>query len=66
MFITLNGKKQKLREEMPLSRLLAEFKVEERAVAIEVNGNIIPRSEFSNLEIKEGDTIELLRVVGGG
>lgn len=66
MFVTLNGKKQEIKEAMPLSRLLTEFKVPEKGVAIEVNGNIIPRSEFSNLRIREGDIIEMLRIVGGG
>ena len=66
MFITLNGKKQEIRGVMPLSGLLTELKVAERAVAIEVNGNIIPRSEFEDLEIKEGDRIEVLRLIGGG
>ena len=51
---------------MTLSGLLTELKVPQKGVAIEVNGNIIPRSEFENLQIKEGDRIEILRIVGGG
>lgn len=51
---------------MTLSGLLTELKVPQKAVAIEVNGNIIPRGEFSSLQIRGGDIIEILRVVGGG
>jgi sulfur carrier protein len=66
MFITLNGKKREVKEEISLPVLLAEFKVPEKGIAVEVNGNIIPRSDFSNLEIRKGDTIEILRIIGGG
>lgn len=66
MFISLNGKRRQIKQAMSLHQLLAELKVEARAVAIEVNENIIPRSEFSSLQIRGGDIIEILRVVGGG
>jgi thiamine biosynthesis protein ThiS len=66
MFITLNGKKREVKEEISLPVLLAEFKVPEKGIAVEVNGNIIPHSDFSNLEIRKGDTIEILRIIGGG
>jgi sulfur carrier protein len=34
--------------------------------AIEINQNIIPRSEYMNTEIHAGDKIEIVQAIGGG
>lgn len=66
MYITLNGRRQEIKGEESLSRLLTELKIEARTVAIEVNEHLIPKSEWSDCVIKEGDRIEILQAMGGG
>lgn len=66
MFINLNGKKREIRQDITVSHLLEELGVKEKAVAVEVNGNIVPRGEFGNTQLREGDNVEILHIVGGG
>lgn len=40
------------------------FKIE--LIALELNGEIIPKSEFENLILKENDKAEIVSFVGGG
>ncbi|HDZ4965026.1 TPA: sulfur carrier protein ThiS [Campylobacter jejuni] len=40
------------------------FKIE--LIALELNGKIIPKSEFENLILKENDKAEIVNFVGGG
>jgi len=35
-------------------------------VAAELNGNIVPRAEFKNTVLKNGDSLEIVNFVGGG
>ncbi|EPR8879088.1 sulfur carrier protein ThiS, partial [Campylobacter coli] len=40
------------------------FKIE--LIALELNGEIVPKSEFENLILKENDKAEIVSFVGGG
>jgi thiamine biosynthesis protein ThiS len=42
------------------------MKIDYATVVAEVNGRIVPRSEFGTAVLKEGSSIELVRFVGGG
>jgi thiazole synthase len=46
--------------------LLAARGVKENAVAIAVNGEVVPRRNWSNVRLADGDRVELVRVVAGG
>ncbi len=35
-------------------------------VAVEVNGKIVPRSEYDKTILNDGDSVEIVRFVGGG
>ncbi len=37
-----------------------------RRIAVERNGNIVPKSEYDNVVLKEGDSLEVVGFVGGG
>ena len=49
-----------------LHELIASMDLNPGRVAVELNGNIIPRSEFSNVKLKNGDSLEIVHFVGGG
>ena len=64
--IQLNGVEYKFREKTKLKDVLKKFKIEEKKVAIEINGSIIHSHEVKNCEIKNDDKIEIVHFIGGG
>ena len=69
MEIKVNGKAQSLvAERVPLPELLAELGVdpEQPGIAIAVNYEVIPRSEWSEAFVKAGDEVELITARQGG
>ncbi len=66
MQITLNGKITNIDKNLKISHLLKKYNIEQNMVAIEINLEILPVSQYEEREIKEGDKIELVEFVGGG
>lgn len=65
MQITLNGESISLDNQVNIVQLLTRLEISGR-LAVEVNQRIIPRSLFSNYEIKSGDNVEIVEAIGGG
>jgi sulfur carrier protein len=51
---------------IPLSELLEALELKADRIAVEVNGDIAPRTQWSFLTVAEGDKIEIVPFVGGG
>ena len=66
MDIRLNGARQRVPAECSVLQLLAEVGLAERRVAVEVNGEIVPRGQHGGLVLHEGDRIEIVHALGGG
>lgn len=66
MKLTVNGKPVELAGPTRLLDYLARLGVNPRAVAVEVNARILDRAEFDAAELREGDVVEVVRMVGGG
>ncbi len=66
MKIELNGNLLEIDQRTTVGALLDERGIERRMVAVELNGEIIPRYDFDETEISDGDHLELLQMVGGG
>jgi sulfur carrier protein len=64
--LQINGKKIELEHPTRLLDYLDQLGVNQRAVAIEHNGTIIERAAYDAVTLKEGDTVEIVRMVGGG
>lgn len=64
--VTLNGKAIQIDAGTTIGALLDSREIERRMVAVELNGEIIPRYEFDDTVINAGDHLELLQMVGGG
>ncbi|GIX40588.1 MAG: thiamine biosynthesis protein ThiS [Leptospiraceae bacterium] len=64
----VNGKEVSIKElELPtIEELLKKYNVKTKMVAIEINGKVVPKSEWQNVQLKENDKIEVIRFVGGG
>ena len=66
MNLSLNGSPYTLPEGSTLSDLSKALELEGKRFAIEVNEDIIPRSEHATHAINEGDNIEVVEAIGGG
>ena len=64
--LQVNGKKVELEDATPLLAYVEKLGVNPRAIAVEHNGTIIERAEYSSVTLKDGDTVEIVRMVGGG
>lgn len=64
--IRLNGERREVGGDSTLLGLLSELRRDPRTVAIECNGEIVPRSRFGEVRVAEGDRIELVQFVQGG
>lgn len=65
MQLTVNGQAVDISVET-LSQLIQHFELKEEHVVAEVDGEIIERSEWAELQLKAGSVIELVHFVGGG
>ena len=66
MDIQLNGEPRQTATDITIARLLADEGLAERRVAVEVNGEIIPRSQHGEHRLKAGDAVEVVHALGGG
>jgi thiamine biosynthesis protein ThiS len=51
---------------IPLSELLNSLELKADRVAVELNGDIAPRTQWAFLSVVDGDKIEIVHFVGGG
>ncbi len=63
--IIINGSKINL-DEIKLTDYLNDNRFDTSKIAIEINGSILPKSEYSGAVLKDGDKVEIVSFVGGG
>ena len=66
MSIRVNGKEEALKAGQTLCAFLAERGIDAAAVAVEINGSVIRREDFSRTVVAQDAVVEILRFVGGG
>ncbi len=64
--VSLNGKPREFPAALTFAQLLGELALEGKRLAIERNGEIVPRSRFAESHLSDGDRIEVVIAVGGG
>lgn len=64
--IQLNGESYRLVPNTTIPDLLARLQLTEQRVAIELNLEIVPRTNWGTTSIKAGDQLEIVHFVGGG
>lgn len=62
----VNGETQKLLEKIPLSEFLQREGYAPEKIAVELNGEIIPRSRYASVILTDADKLEIVSFVGGG
>jgi sulfur carrier protein len=64
--LSINGKSQQFGPATRIADVIRHLGLEGKRVAVERNGEIVPRSDFSLVELANGDAIEIVVAVGGG
>jgi len=64
--LMLNGKERVVAAGMTLPELLDELGVNRRLVAVAHNGEVVPRDNYDDIVLRDGDAVEIVRMVGGG
>jgi sulfur carrier protein len=65
MQIHINGENRDVSEKTVLG-LLESLGIDPRRVAVELNMDILPKAEYTEKTIADGDRIEIVHFVGGG
>lgn len=66
MQIILNGDSRELNDKSSLLQLIDSLNLAGKRLAIEVNHEIIPKSEHAEYTLKDGDRVEIVHAIGGG
>ena len=64
--LTVNGEPRHFEQPMTCQQLLQQLEPAGKRVALERNGEIVPRSRHGDVIINDGDTLEIVVAVGGG
>lgn len=66
MQIQVNGDVMELPDSATIGALIAQLALTGKRVAVEVNEDIVPRSQHPEYTLSEGDRVELVHAIGGG
>lgn len=66
MQINLNGDTCECNEGQNLLSLIEQQGLSNKRIAVEVNLDIVPRSQFETYQLHDGDRVEIVHAIGGG
>lgn len=66
MKINVNGETKQISTGSTISELIAYMDLADKRVAVEVNQQIVPRSQYSDHKVSAGDRVEIVTAIGGG
>lgn len=64
--ITVNGKAVSLEKPITVAEYLAQNQYRIERIAVEMNGEILPKKNYAAVTLKDGDKLEVVSFVGGG
>ena len=64
--VTVNGKAHRFEQPLELAALLERLALAGRKIAVERNGEIVPKSAHARTLVADGDQLEIVVAVGGG
>ncbi len=64
--LNVNGDSRQFESSTKVADLIRDLGLEGKRIAVERNGEIVPRSRFPAVELADGDTVEIVVAVGGG
>ncbi|MEX0963982.1 MAG: sulfur carrier protein ThiS [Pseudohongiellaceae bacterium] len=66
MQIEVNGAGQEIAASINIQQLIEILALGDGKIAVEVNGQIVPRSLFSKTILQPNDKLEIVQAIGGG
>ena len=66
MNIILNNTKEEIQDGITVQQLLRYKSINNKYIAVEINRNVLPRSDHQKYVIQDGDKIEIITAIGGG
>ena len=66
MHVQLNGEAFELPDGTTVAELIDRLDLAGRRVAVELNLDIVPRSQHAATALREGDRVEVVHAIGGG
>lgn len=66
MQINLNGQACECNDGQTIQTLIELENLADKRIAVEVNLEIVPRSQFASHVLQEGDRVEIVHAIGGG
>ncbi len=66
MKIVVNGEQYEVAGGSSVASLLAQFELLNERVAVERNSDIVKKADYTTTALEDGDTLEVVRFVGGG
>jgi sulfur carrier protein len=66
MTLTINGEPREFPDGLTLAALVTHLGMKADRVAVELNLEIVPRSQWDSSVLKDGDRLEIVHFVGGG
>ena len=64
--VQVNGKARKVQSGLSVHQLVESFDLDPKLIVVELNREILRRDQFDDVQISEGDAVELVHFVGGG
>jgi sulfur carrier protein len=64
--LTINGTPRQFSGPLNVTQLVDHLDLVGKRIAVERNGDIVPRSQFSDTPLSSGDRLEIVVAVGGG
>jgi len=66
MKVQINGEDRDFDDSLALAALVEQLGMKADRVAVELNRNIVPRTQWAETQVSEGDRLEIVQFVGGG
>ena len=66
MRLVINGKEQVFADSLSLTQLVEQLGMKGDRVAVELNREIVPRAQWPETKLNDGDRLEIVHFVGGG
>lgn len=66
IFLTINGTPRRFDRPLSCAELVSQLDLAGKRIAMERNGEIVPRSQFAGCVLQDGDRLEIVAAVGGG
>lgn len=64
--LIINGQPRSFSTPLNVAGLVEQLELQGKRIALERNGEIVPRSKFAAMELSDGDALEIVVAVGGG